>query len=388
MGCGTAHNLYKVPVLLGGVGITLNVANNLAVGLGSGVEAEGALDILVLQVAVNGLGAADDLHAGVVGNIQRDANSAKKYWHFVKVMGRSASHVALECALQTQPNICLIGEEVAAKKMSLAQITDYIADSVANRAAKGWNFGVAIIPEGIVEFVPEFSMLIAEINELLAGEKAESFNALPTWTDKYAFIEAGLTKEAMAVFAILPQAIQQQLFLERDPHGNVQVSLIESEKLFSEMVKANLAARKAKGEYNGKFSALHHFLGYEGRCAFPSNFDADYCYSLGYNAFMLIQYGYTGYLSKVSNLSKPAEEWVAGGMPITKMMNIERRHGADKPVIRKALVELEGKPFQFFTENRETWALETCYVYPGAIQYFGPSEVCDLTTRTLALEKA
>jgi len=336
-----------------------------------------------------GFDTATKTYAEIVGNIERDANSAKKYWHFVKVMGRSASHVALETALQTRPNICLIGEEVAAKKMSLAEITDYIADSVANRAAKGWNFGVAIIPEGIVEFVPEFSVLIAEINELLAGEeKAEAFNNLPTWEEKYAFIKAGLTEASMAVFAILPQTIQQQLFLERDPHGNVQVSLIESEKLFSEMVKNNLAARKAAGTYKGKFSPLHHFLGYEGRCAFPSNFDADYCYSLGYNAFMLIQYGYTGYLSKVSNLSKPAEEWIAGGMPITKMMNIERRHGADKPVIRKALVELEGKPFKFFAENRETWAVETCYVYPGAIQYWGPAEVCDLTTVTLALEKA
>ena len=335
-----------------------------------------------------GFDTATKTYSEIIGNIERDANSAKKYWHFVKVMGRSASHVALECALQTQPNICLIGEEVAAKKMSLAQIADYIADSVANRAAKGWNFGVAIIPEGIVEFVPEFSVLIAEINELLAGEKTAQFNALPTWQDKYAFIESGLTKESMAVFAILPQNIQQQLFLERDPHGNVQVSLIESEKLFSALVKDNLAARKVAGTYNGKFSPLHHFLGYEGRCAFPSNFDADYCYSLGYNAFMLIQYGYNGYLSKVSNLSKPAEEWVAGGMPITKMMNIERRNGEDKPVIRKALVELEGKPFKFFAENRELWAVETCYVYPGAIQYFGPTEVCDLTTRTLALEKA
>ena len=334
-----------------------------------------------------GFDTATKTYAEIVGNIERDANSAKKYWHFVKVMGRSASHVALETALQTQPNICLIGEEVAAKKMSLAQITDYIADSVAARAAKGWNFGVAVIPEGIVEFVPEFSVLIAEINELLAGTKADAFNALPTWQEKYAFIEAGLTKESMAVFAILPQTIQQQLFLERDPHGNVQVSLIESEKLFSEMVKKNLADRKAAGTYNGKFSPLHHFLGYEGRCAFPSNFDADYCYSLGYNAFMLIQYGYTGYLSKVSNLKAPAEEWVAGGMPITKMMNIERRHGADKPVIRKALVELEGKPFKFFESVRETWATETCYVYPGAIQYFGPTEVCDRTTITLALEQ-
>jgi len=335
-----------------------------------------------------GFDTATKTYAEIVGNIERDANSAKKYWHFVKVMGRSASHVALETALQTQPNICLIGEEVAEKKMSLAQITDYIADSVATRAAKGWNFGVAIIPEGIVEFVPEFSKLIAEINELLAGENTAKFNALPTWQDKYAFIEAGLTKESMAVFAILPAMIQQQLFLERDPHGNVQVSLIESEKLFSEMVKANLAARKAAGTYKGKFSPLHHFLGYEGRCAFPSNFDADYCYSLGYNACMLILYGCNGYLSKVSNLSKPAEEWVAGGMPITKMMNIERRNGKDKPVIRKALVELDGAPFKFFEANRAEWAVETCYVYPGAIQYFGPSEVCDVTTRTLALEKA
>ena len=335
-----------------------------------------------------GFDTATKTYSEIIGNIQRDANSAKKYWHFIKVMGRSASHVALECALETQPNICLVGEEVAAKKMSLAQVADQIADSVAARAAKGWNFGVAIIPEGIVEFVPEFSVLIAEINELLAGAKADAFNSLPTWADKYAFIKAGLTEASFSVFDILPENIQQQLFLERDPHGNVQVSLIESEKLFSALVKDNLAARKREGTYNGKFSALHHFLGYEGRCAFPSNFDADYCYSLGYNAAMLIQYGYTGYLSKVSNLQAPAEEWVAGGMPITKMMNIERRHGADKPVIRKALVELDGAPFKFFAEHRAEWAVETCYLYPGAIQYFGPSEVCDLTTRTLALEKA
>ena len=335
-----------------------------------------------------GFDTATKTYSEIIGNIERDANSAKKYWHFVKVMGRSASHVALECALQTQPNICLIGEEVAAKKMSLAEIANYIADSVAARAAKGWNFGVAIIPEGIVEFVPEFSVLIAEINELLAGSKADAFNVLPTWEDKYAFIENGLTKQSMAVFALLPQNIQQQLFLERDPHGNVQVSLIESEKLFSALVAENLKARKAAGTYKGKFATQHHFLGYEGRCAFPSNFDADYCYSLGYNAAMLIQYGFTGYLSKVSNLSKPAEEWVAGGMPITKMMNIERRHGHDKPVIRKALVELEGAPFKYFAEHRDQWAVETSFVYPGAIQYFGPSEVCDLTTRTLALEKA
>ncbi|MBQ3559957.1 MAG: diphosphate--fructose-6-phosphate 1-phosphotransferase [Agathobacter sp.] len=334
-----------------------------------------------------GFDTATKTYSEIIGNIERDANSAKKYWHFIKVMGRSASHVALECALETQPNICLISEEVAAKKMSLSAIADYIADAVAKRAAKGMNFGVAIIPEGVVEFVPEFSVLIAEINELLAGAKADAFNALPTWADKYAFIEAGLTKESMEVFAILPQAIQQQLFLERDPHGNVQVSLIESEKLFSALVADKLAARKAAGTYNGKFGALHHFLGYEGRCAFPSNFDSDYCYSLGYNAFMLIQYGYTGYLSKISNLSEPANEWVAGGMPITKMMNIERRHGEDKPVIKKALVELDGAPFKYFEAHREEWAENTCFVYPGAIQYYGPTEVCDITTVTLALEQ-
>lgn len=334
-----------------------------------------------------GFDTATKTYSELIGNIERDANSAKKYWHFIKVMGRSASHVALECALETQPNVCLISEEVSAKKMSLAQIADYIADSVAARAAKGMNFGVAIIPEGVVEFVPEFSVLIHEINELLAGSKADAFNKLTNWKEKYSFIEKGLTKESMAVFAILPEGIQQQLFLERDPHGNVQVSLIESEKLFSALVKANLEARKKAGTYKGKFNPLHHFFGYEGRCAFPSNFDADYCYSLGYNAFMLIQYGYNGYLSKVSNLSKPAEEWIAGGMPITKMMNIERRHGEDKPVIRKALVELDGKPFQYFAAHRAEWAVETAYTYPGAIQYYGPTEVCDLTTRTLALEK-
>ena len=334
-----------------------------------------------------GFDTATKTYSEVIGNIERDANSAKKYWHFIKLMGRSASHVALECALETQPNICLISEEVAAKKMSLSQIADYIADSVEKRAAKGMNFGVAIIPEGVVEFVPEFSALIAEINELLAGAKADAFNALPTWAEKYEFIKNGLTKESFEVFDILPQGIQQQLFLERDPHGNVQVSLIESEKLFSALVADKLAQRKAAGTYTGKFNPLHHFFGYEGRCAFPSNFDADYCYSLGYNAFMLIQYGYTGYLSKISNLSNPASEWVAGGMPITKMMNIERRHGEDKPVIKKALVELDGKPFKFFEANRDQWAEETCYVYPGAIQYYGPAEVCDLTTRTLALEQ-
>ena len=334
-----------------------------------------------------GFDTATKTYSELIGNIERDCNSAKKYWHFIKVMGRSASHVALECALECQPNICLISEEVKAKKQSLSEIADYIADAVEKRAANGNNFGVVVIPEGVVEFVPEFSALINEINELLAGSKADAFNALESWTEKYAFIEKGLSKEAMAVFAILPQAIQQQLFLERDPHGNVQVSLIESEKLFAALVGDKLKARKAAGTYTGKYATQTHFFGYEGRCAFPSNFDADYCYSLGYNAFMLIQYGFNGYLSKVSNLSRPAEEWVAGGMPITKMMNIERRHGEDKPVIKKALVELDGKPFKYFEAHRDEWAVETSYVFPGAIQYYGPTEECDITTRTLALEQ-
>ena len=334
-----------------------------------------------------GFDTATKTYSELIGNIERDCNSAKKYWHFIKVMGRSASHVALECALECQPNICLISEEVKAKKQSLSEIADYIADAVEKRAANGNNFGVVVIPEGVVEFVPEFSALISEINELLAGSKADAFNALESWAEKYAFIEKGLSKEAMEVFAILPQAIQQQLFLERDPHGNVQVSLIESEKLFAALVGDKLKARKAAGTYTGKYATQTHFFGYEGRCAFPSNFDADYCYSLGYNAFMLIQYGYNGYLSKVSNLSRPAEEWIAGGMPITKMMNIERRHGEDKPVIKKALVELDGKPFKYFEAHRDEWAVETSYVFPGAIQYYGPTEVCDITTRTLALEQ-
>ncbi len=333
-----------------------------------------------------GFDTATKTYSELISNIERDCNSAKKYWHFIKVMGRSASHVALECALETQPNICLIGEEVAAKKQSLSEIADQIADAVEVRGNKKENFGVVIIPEGIVEFVPEFSALIAEINELLAGEKTQEFNALGSWEEKYAFIEKGLSAKAMEVFAILPVGIQQQLFLERDPHGNVQVSLIESEKLFAALVKDKLAQRKAAGTYKGKFSTQTHFFGYEGRCAFPSNFDSDYCYALGYNACMLIAYGYTGYLSKVSNLSAPAEQWIAGGMPITKMMNIERRNGQDKPVIKKALVELDGGPFKYFEAHRDEWAVNTCYQYTGAIQYYGPSEVCDVTTKTLALE--
>ena len=334
-----------------------------------------------------GFDTATKTYSELIGNIERDANSAKKYWHFIKLMGRSASHIALECALETQPNVCLISEEIEKKEMSLSQIADYVAKSVADRAENGMNFGVVLIPEGLVEFVPEVKKLISEINDTLAA-KAEEFEKAVSPKDKVAFMHKYLTAESDAVFSILPESIQAQMMADRDPHGNVQVSRIESEKLVSSLVEAKLAEMKKEGKYNGKFNPLHHFFGYEGRCAFPSNFDSDYCYSLGYNAFMLIQSGCTGYLSSIRNLSAPASKWKAGGMPITKMMNIERRHGEDKPVIKKALVELDGKPFKYFEERRDKWAKETCFTYPGAIQYYGPESVCDITTVTLKLEQS
>ena len=322
-----------------------------------------------------GFDTACKVYSEVIGNIMRDANSAKKYWHFIKLMGRSASHIALECALQTQPNICIVSEEVEAKKMTLGQIVDDIANAVAARAAEGKNFGVILIPEGLIEFIPEMKVLIAELNDLLAHES------------NVAKALEGLTATSAAVYASLPEAIAKQLTLDRDPHGNVQVSLIETEKLLIEMVKTRLAAMKAEGKFVGKFSGLGHFFGYEGRCAAPSNFDADYCYSLGFNAAQLIAAGKTGYMSLVRNTTAPATEWIAGGVPVTMMMNMERRHGEMKPVIRKALVELDGAPFKALVANRATWAKETAYVYPGPIQYFGPSEVCDQPTKTLALEQ-
>ena len=346
---------------------------------------DGDLKNDVIEISF-GFDTATKTYSELIGNIERDANSAKKYWHFVRVMGRSASHIALECALETQPNICFISEEVEEKKMSLSDIADQIVSSVVRRSENGENFGVAIIPEGLIEFVPEVKKLISELNDVMALNE-EEFNALSEWEDKYSFMERKLTKESFNVFSILPLDIEKQLLMDRDPHGNVQVSRIETEKLLISIVEKKLKALKAEGKYKGKFSALNHFFGYEGRCAFPSNFDADYCYSLGYNAFMLISYGYTGYLSTITNLSKPATEWKAGGMPITKMMNLEQRHGKQKPVIRKALVELDGKPFKYFEERRDEWALKTSYTYPGAIQYYGPASVCDITTRTLALEQ-
>ncbi len=333
-----------------------------------------------------GFDTACRVYSELIGNICRDANSAKKYWHFIKLMGRSASHIALECALQTQPNIAIISEEVAAKKMTLADIVDDMAEVVAARAKKGWNFGVALIPEGLIEFIPEMKKLISTLNDILAKE-ADAFKALNDLDDSIEFVRTRLSKDLAKVFNSLPKGIQLQLCLDRDPHGNVQVSQIETEKLLAEMVGKRLKEMAAKKLFKGKFGAQTHFFGYEGRCAAPSNFDADYCYSLGYTAAALVGTGYTGYMASVRNTTQPASKWTAGGVPITMMMNVERRHGADKPVIRKALSDLEGEPFKFFAKHRARWAVETDYIYPGPIQYFGPSEVCDLVTRTLELEQ-
>ena len=333
-----------------------------------------------------GFDTATKTYSELIGNIERDCNSARKYWHFIKLMGRSASHIALECALQTQPNICLISEEIEAKDQTLNDIVENIAEVVAYRAAQGNNFGVVLIPEGLIEFVPAIGRLIQELNDLLAAHGAEYLNL-----DKQAqrvYILEHLSAENKATFETLPEGVARQLSLDRDPHGNVQVSLIETEKLISEMVAAKLDQWKKKGKYTGKFAAQHHFFGYEGRCAAPSNFDADYCYALGSSAAQLIANGKTGYMAIVKNTTAPADQWKAGGVPITMMMNMERRNGEMKPVIRKALVELDGAPFKTFAAQRDKWAKETCYVYPGPIQYWGPSSVCDLTTKTLELEQA
>ena len=331
-----------------------------------------------------GFDTACKTYSELIGNIERDCNSARKYWHFIKVMGRSASHIALECALQTQPNICLVSEEVEAKEQSLDDIVSYIANAVVVRAAEGNNFGTIIIPEGLIEFIPAIKKLIAQLNDVLALPEAKNISR----DEQVDFAKAHLTAENLAVFNSLPVGVARQLALDRDPHGNVQVSLIETEKLLSTMVAQKLEKMKKEGKYNGKFSALHHFFGYEGRCAAPSNFDADYCYALGTSAAQLIANGKTGYMAIVKNTTAPADQWIAGGVPITMMMNMERRNGEMKPVIRKALVELDGAPFKEFAAHRDRWAKDTCYVYPGPIQYWGPSEVCDQPTKTLALEQA
>ena len=332
-----------------------------------------------------GFDTATKVYSEVIGNIMRDCNSAKKYWHFIKLMGRSASHVTLECALQTHPNITLIGEEVEAKNQSLDDVVTYIADAVADRATRGMNYGVVLVPEGLIEFIPAIKKLIAELNDMLAANQAD-FDMIAD-DKKIDYVLQHLSDENAAIFKSLPISVSRQLALERDPHGNVQVSLIETEQLLAEMVGKKLAQWKKDGLFNGKFSIQHHFFGYEGRCAAPSNFDADYCYSLGFNASMLIAAGKTGYMSSVKNTSKPVDEWIAGGIPITMMMNMEKRNGEMKPVIRKALVELDGKPYKYFVAHRTRWARETEFVYPGPIQYFGPSEVCDQPTKTLTLEQ-
>ena len=331
-----------------------------------------------------GFDTACKTYSELIGNIQRDCNSSRKYWHFIKLMGRSASHIALECALQCQPNICLVSEEVEEKNMSLDDIVTYIAEAVAVRAKDGNNFGTVLIPEGLIEFIPAIKRLISELNDVLATDEAKAV----TRDQQVDYVKSHISAENLAILNSLPEDVALQLALDRDPHGNVQVSLIETEKLLSRMVAKKLDAWKAEGKYVGKFTAQHHFFGYEGRCAAPSNYDADYCYSLGFNASRLIANGKTGYMSIIRNTTAPAAEWIAGGVPITMMMNMEKRSGKMKPVIRKALVELDGAPFKFFAANRDEWAKNTCYVYPGPIQYFGPTEVCDQSTKTLQLEKA
>ena len=336
-----------------------------------------------------GFDTATKTYAELIGNIERDANSAKKYWHFVKIMGRSASHVALEAALQTQPNITLISEEVEQKKMSLESIVNYMTDIIVRRADMGKNFGIAVIPEGLIEFIPEMKSMIANLNDIMAAlETDPAFVNATTIREKFDIVENRLDPANAKVYNSLPALIKTQLLADRDPHGNVQVSKIETEKLLIEMIETRLDEIKSQGEYIGKFSPQSHFFGYEGRCAFPSNFDADYCYSLGFNAFALINFGLTGYLSSVRNLTAPASEWIAGGVPLTMMMNMEKRHGEMKPVIQKALVELNGPVFKQLEQNREDWAMNDRYLFPGAIQYFGPSSVCDITTCTLQLERA
>lgn len=333
-----------------------------------------------------GFDTACKTYSELIGNIGRDANSAKKYWHFIKLMGRSASHIALECALQTQPNICLISEEVEQNQMTLQQITDDICAVIAERAENKENFGLILIPEGLVEFIPEMKVLIAELNDVMA-KKADSFNTLTSFTEKDAWLKNELTESSYSAFKGLPTSIAEQFLADRDPHGNVQVSRIDTEKLLALAVEQKLANMKKEKKYTGTFSSYCHFFGYEGRCAFPSNFDADYCYALGYTAFILIANGLTGYLSSVRNLTSPAKEWIAGGVPLTMMMNMEQRHGHKKPVIKKALVELNGKPFKKFALGRKTWAVKTSYLFPGAIQYYGPESVCDQGTKTLNLEQ-
>ncbi|MDR0410201.1 MAG: diphosphate--fructose-6-phosphate 1-phosphotransferase [Spirochaetaceae bacterium] len=332
-----------------------------------------------------GFDTAAKTYSELIGNIARDANSAKKYWHFIKLMGRAASHIALEAALQTRPNLCFISEEVEAKGLSLSQIVGQICDSVVKRAEGGENFGIVLIPEGLVEFIPEVKALISELNDIMAHHKGE-FDKVLTFQEQKTWLKTRLSPASSSLFDELPEEIAKQLLIDRDPHGNVQVSRIDTEKLLMRLTEKQLAVLKAAGKFKGEFSAQGHFFGYEGRAAFPSNFDADYCYTLGFNSFALIAAGLTGYISSVRRLAFPASEWIAGGVPITMLMNMERRKGKDKPVIRKALVDLDGAPFKAFAAMRDELAVKTLFRYPGAIQYYGPEEVCGQTTMTLRLE--
>lgn len=386
----------KAVVIIGGDDSNTNaallaewfVANNAGIQvIGCPKTIDGDLKNEQIEISF-GFDTATKTYGELIGNIQRDANSAKKYWHFIKIMGRSASHVALEAALQTQPNITLISEEVEAKKMSLSSIIDYMTDIIVRRSENKKNFGIAVIPEGLIEFIPEMGAMIANLNDIMSSLEKDAKYTSASQSEKFEIIQNTLSSENASVFSSLPTLIKSQLLMDRDPHGNVQVSKIETEKLLISMIEEKLAGLKAAGKYSGKFSSQSHFFGYEGRCAFPSNFDADYCYSLGFNAFALISFGLTGYLSSVRNLTAPASEWVAGGVPLTMMMNMERRYGEMKPVIKKALVELDGPVFKQLADNREDWAMNDRYLFPGAIQYFGPSSVCDITTRTLALEQS
>ena len=382
----------KAVVIIGGDDSNTNacVLAEYYKAIGSGIQVigcpktiDGDLKNEMIETSF-GFDTATKVYSEVIGNIERDCNSARKYWHFIKLMGRSASHIALECALQVQPNICIISEEVEKKNMSLNDIVTYIAGIVAKRAEQGKNYGTVLIPEGLIEFVPAVKRLIAELNDFLANN-AEEFSHIKK-SHQVEYIASKLSKENAETYSSLPSGVARQLALDRDPHGNVQVSQIETEKLLSDMVATKLAQWKEEGKYNGKFSSLHHFFGYEGRCAAPSNFDADYCYSLGVAASALIVNGKTGYMASVRNTIAPAEKWIAGGVPITMMLNMEKRNGEMKPVIQKALVKLDGAPFKEFASHRDEWALTTSYVYPGPIQYFGPTEVCDQPTKTLMLE--
>ena len=384
----------KALVIIGGDDSNTNacVLAEYYSAIGSGVQVIGCPktidgDLKNEQIETSfGFDTACKVYSEVIGNIQRDCNSARKYWHFIKLMGRSASHIALECALQTQPNVCIISEEVEAKNLSLTDVVDQIATAVAKRAENGDNFGTVLIPEGLIEFIPAMKALISELNDFLASNEAE-FKAVKD-ADQRNYIISKLTKDNSELYASLPDTVARQLTLDRDPHGNVQVSLIETEKLLAEMVGKRLKEWKEQGKYVGKFSTQVHFFGYEGRCAAPSNYDADYCYSLGYTASCLIAAGKTGYMSSVRNTTAPADKWIAGGIPVTMMMNMERRHGEMKPVIQKALVKLDGAPFKTFAAKRDSWGINTEFVYPGPIQYFGPTEVCDRPTKTLILEQA